>query len=81
MPGSLLTVRQAADRLRVSPTVLQYWLWQGKLPSVKVGRAWRIDPADLAAEQEREIVRLGEEIERQTKDLERRDVAEESAGP
>ena len=49
MPGSLLTVRQAADRLRVSPTVLQYRLWQGKLPSVKVGRAWRIDPADLAA--------------------------------
>jgi len=39
------------------------------------------DAADLAAEQEREIVRLGENIERLTEDLERRDVAEELAGP
>jgi excisionase family DNA binding protein len=57
MLPALLTVRQAADRLRVPQSTVAALLRAGKLPGVKVDRAWRIDPADLAAFREANKVR------------------------
>jgi excisionase family DNA binding protein len=59
MPPALLSVRQAADRLRVPQSTVAALLRAGKLPGVKVDRAWRIDPADLAAFVEASKVRTG----------------------
>jgi excisionase family DNA binding protein len=33
----------------MSPEVIRRWLREKKLPGFKVGHAWRIDEADLAA--------------------------------
>ncbi len=45
----LLTPEQAAERLAVSPKTLRDWLRTGELKGVKVGRLWRVRPADLEA--------------------------------
>jgi excisionase family DNA binding protein len=38
-PSALLTVRQAADRLAVSPPTLRRHIRAGRLPAVRVGPA------------------------------------------
>jgi excisionase family DNA binding protein len=43
----LLTVKQAATRLAVSEAAIRKWLYQRRLPAVKVGRLTRLRPADL----------------------------------
>jgi excisionase family DNA binding protein len=43
----LLNVNQAARFLAVSPSTLYGWVWQRRIPFVKVGRAVRFDMADL----------------------------------
>jgi len=46
---NLLTPDEAAERLAVSPKTLRDWLRTGMLKGVKVGRLWRVWPADLEA--------------------------------
>jgi excisionase family DNA binding protein len=43
----LLTVQEAARLLAVSVSTLYGWVWQRRIPFVKVGRALRFDMADL----------------------------------
>jgi excisionase family DNA binding protein len=43
----LLNVAEAARFLAVSPSTLYGWVWQRRIPFVKLGRAVRFDKADL----------------------------------
>lgn len=43
----LLTPEQVADRLQVTVQTIYTWLRSGFLPSIKIGRLWRIRPSDL----------------------------------
>jgi excisionase family DNA binding protein len=52
-PARLLTTREAADYLRVSTRTLFSLSARGELPAVRIGRAVRYRPADLAAYVER----------------------------
>ena len=45
----LLTPEQAAAILQLSPKTLKDWLRTGKLTGCKIGRFWRVTPADLKA--------------------------------
>jgi len=45
----LLTIREAAQYLAVSASTLYGWVWQRRIPFVKIGRALRFDAQDLAA--------------------------------
>jgi len=49
IPDRLLTIREAAQYLAVSVSTLYGWVWQRRIPFVKIGRALRFDPHDLAA--------------------------------
>jgi excisionase family DNA binding protein len=46
-PTQLISVNDAAQFLAVSPSTLYGWVWQRRIPFVKVGRAVRFDMADL----------------------------------
>jgi len=43
----LLTPKDAAEILSLSPVTIKKWLWQGKLKGIKVGSVWRIRESDL----------------------------------
>jgi excisionase family DNA binding protein len=43
----LLNVREAAQTLGVSVSTLYGWVWQRRIPFVKLGRSLRFRPADL----------------------------------
>jgi excisionase family DNA binding protein len=43
----LVTVKQAAERLAVSEAAIRKWLYQRRLPAVKVGRLTRLRVSDL----------------------------------
>lgn len=45
----LLTVKEAAHRLACSEAAIRKWVYQRRLPVVKVGRLVRVRPADLEA--------------------------------
>lgn len=45
----LMTVRSAAAALKVCARTIQSAIARGELPVVRIGRAVRIDPRDLAA--------------------------------
>jgi len=48
MPVELLTVEEAAERLKMNPQTVRRWIRRGLLPAAKVGRKeWRIREADL----------------------------------
>ena len=47
-PDPLITVRQAANHLGVSPSSIHNYISSHQLPAVRLGRAIRIQPADLA---------------------------------
>jgi excisionase family DNA binding protein len=49
MMNHLLTVREVAERLAIREGTVRLWLAQGRLPTVKCGRATRI-PADSVEE-------------------------------
>ena len=38
----LLTVREAADYLRVSQATLWRWCQEGRVPALKIGHEWRV---------------------------------------
>lgn len=46
-PTQLVNVHEAARFLAVSPSTVYGWVWQRRIPFVKVGRAVRFDMADL----------------------------------
>ena len=56
--GDLLTTKEAAELLRVSPWTISAWLSQGKLKRVKAGGRTLIAKADLEA-----FLRHGNQIE------------------
>jgi len=43
----LLTPDQTAELLAVSPKVIRAWLRDGKIPGIRLGRLWRVDPEEL----------------------------------
>jgi excisionase family DNA binding protein len=43
----LLTPEQVAERLQVTVQTIYTWMRSGYLPSVKMGRLWRIRPSEL----------------------------------
>ena len=45
--AQILTVEQAAEKLRMTTKVVREYLRVGKLPGRKVGRAWRVLESDL----------------------------------
>lgn len=45
----LLTIREASQYLAVSVSTLYGWVWQRRIPFVKIGRALRFDLHDLTA--------------------------------
>jgi len=45
----LLTIDDAAKRLSCSPAAIRKWVYQRRLPAVKVGRLTRIRESDLEA--------------------------------
>lgn len=45
-----LTTTEAAGVLKINPKTLARWLEEGRVPgALKLGRQWRISPADLKA--------------------------------
>jgi excisionase family DNA binding protein len=48
-PQGLLTWRDVAAWLSVSPATVREWSRTGKLPVIKFGKAARFDPRDIAA--------------------------------
>lgn len=44
---ALLTTQDVAERLAVDPSTVRRWIEDGRLPAVKPGRQWRIDPTEL----------------------------------
>jgi len=49
MNTRLLTPEEVAEHLAVTPKAVRAWLRDGKLPGLRLGRLWRIRPADLDA--------------------------------
>jgi len=47
MPSTVLTTEEAAAYLRVSKATILRWCNTGKLPAFRIGRAWRINVAEL----------------------------------
>ncbi|SEJ94673.1 DNA binding domain-containing protein, excisionase family [Deinococcus reticulitermitis] len=45
---SLLTVRDVAARLSLSPWTVRAWLRSGRIKSTRLGRRFRVEPRDLA---------------------------------
>lgn len=62
MAEELLTVKEAAKRLKIHPQTIRRWIRRGLLRASKVGpRQWRIRESDLAVEPPRPSA---EELER-----------------
>ncbi|RRR72833.1 MAG: DNA-binding protein [Candidatus Viridilinea halotolerans] len=45
--GSILTVDEVADYLRVSRATVCRWCASGKLPAFKIGKGWRVRHGEL----------------------------------
>jgi len=43
----LLTPDEVAELLAVTPKVIRAWLREGKIPGIRLGRLWRVDPEEL----------------------------------
>jgi excisionase family DNA binding protein len=44
----VLTVAQAAERLKVSPRAIRQFIDEGRLPAQKLGPYWILEAADVA---------------------------------
>lgn len=42
-----LTVADVAKQLQISEDTVRRWIKSGKLPALKIGKEWRIDPEEL----------------------------------
>jgi excisionase family DNA binding protein len=49
MAIELYTTREVARMLGLSPATVRMWVWQGRIPVVRLRRAVRISRADLDA--------------------------------
>jgi excisionase family DNA binding protein len=47
MSGTLVTVEQAAERLKLHPKTVIRYIRQGRLPATRIGKAYRIERARL----------------------------------
>ena len=47
LPHDLLTVKEVAEYLRVTPVTAWRWCQQGVIPAFRIGRTWRIRREDL----------------------------------
>lgn len=47
--GELLTVEDAAKKVKVHPETIRGWIRSGELPAVDIGGKYRIYPDDLDA--------------------------------
>jgi excisionase family DNA binding protein len=45
--SELLTLEEAADRLKIAPKTMRDWLRTGKLRGVKTGKYWRVREEDV----------------------------------
>ena len=43
------TVKEVADRLKVSEATVRGWIKDGALRAIEIGKGWRIADSDLAA--------------------------------
>jgi excisionase family DNA binding protein len=43
------TVKEVADRLKVSEATVRHWIKAGELRAIDIGKGWRIADRDLAA--------------------------------
>ena len=50
----LLKAGEVAERLAVSPVTVRKWIFAGRLPTVRLGRAVRVKEEDIEA-----LVRMG----------------------
>ena len=48
-PSEFMSVEECARVVRVEPAVFRRWVWQGKVPGVKIGRRWLIRTVDFRA--------------------------------
>ena len=55
--GKLLSSTEAAGRLGLSVARVQTFIWEGRLPAVKVGRSYAIDEDDLKLLADRKLGR------------------------
>ncbi len=55
--GKLLSTTQAAERVGISVARIQTFIWEGRLPAVKVGRSYAIDEDDLKLVEDRKVGR------------------------
>lgn len=46
--GRLLTVKQAAEKLQVTPNTIRHWLKTGRIPGRKFGRVYRVAEDELS---------------------------------
>ena len=44
----LLNMAEVSDLLGFHPVTLRDWAREGRLPTVRIGSAWRFDPVELA---------------------------------
>ena len=44
----LLTVNEVAEKLKISPHTVRYWVQERKVPFMKIGKRLRFDPQELA---------------------------------
>ena len=49
MNETLVSIREAADRLAISTATIRRWVAQRRLPAVRLGRAVRIRESDIVA--------------------------------
>jgi excisionase family DNA binding protein len=63
--AEVLTIEEAAARLKLTPQTVRDWLKAGKLKGVKLGRVWRVDAEALdrllAGDEDRDDARALEE--------------------
>ncbi len=55
--GKLLSTTQAAARVGLSVARIQTFIWEGRLPAIKVGRSYAIDEDDLKLVEDRKTGR------------------------
>ncbi len=60
MPRPLLTLEEAAERLRTSTWTVRRWIREGKLVGTRIGGQLRVDSADLE-----EFIRKGRTDQKQ----------------
>ena len=51
----ILTVKEAAEYLKVSKGTIWRWARSGQLPAFKIGRNWRIGKKDINAVKEQQL--------------------------